>query len=287
MSIAAAHQWSQGEGVTVAVIDTGVDVSHPDLAGRTRIARNYVGDRAPAPVAERHGTAIAGIIAAVGNNGEGIVGVAPRVSLLSLRACWSADPAATVGTCNTFTLARALSAAIEARADVINLSLVGPSDPLLAALVTHAIERGAIVAGAVPAGGRIRGFPSEVPGVLPVDMAEQDRPAPTTLRAPGREVLTLAPQGHYDFVTGSSFATASVSGAVALMRARRPRLTSGDVRELLQRSMQASLGSLEPIEAIDACSALSALLTAGRCPQAAESGTASLTPPVSGTHVVR
>ena len=84
------------------------------------------------------------------NNGEGIVGVAPSAQLLVLRACWQDDCAegGDAATCNSFTLARALAHAIEDRAAVINLSLAGPDDALLARLLGSAIDRGAIVVGA-------------------------------------------------------------------------------------------------------------------------------------------
>jgi subtilisin family serine protease len=259
MSIAAAHQWSQGDGITVAVVDTGVDTSHPDLRGRVRQARNFV-DRDRAQFQrDRHGTAVAGIIAAVANNGQGIVGVAPHVELLALKACWQRDASSDGATCNSFTLALALAAAIDARADVINLSLVGPSDPLLAALAERATALGSIVVGAVPADGRVDGFPAGVHGVLPVDMAEQPTPAASALSAPGREVLTLTPQGHYDFATGSSLAAAGVSGIVALMRARQPQLDAAEARGVLTRSTQSVRVHAGEYRSINACAAVSAV----------------------------
>jgi hypothetical protein len=268
MSIAAAHEWSQGAGTTVAVIDTGVDTSHPDLVGRIRIARNFV-DKDPAQFTQdRHGTAVAGIIAAVGNNGQGIVGVAPRVGLIALKACWQLDHGS-VGSaaCNSFTLALAMSAAIEARVDVINLSLVGPSDPLLAQLVARATSLGIIVVGAVPSNGRMDGFPAGVSGVLPVDMAEQASSADTALRAPGREVLTLTPQGRYDFETGSSLAVAGVSGIVALMRARDPQLSPVDAHNVLARATQEiRLPSGPTVRSINACVAVTSVAASGDCP---------------------
>lgn len=267
MSVIAAHRWSRGEGVTVAVVDTGLESAHPDLAGRLRQTRNFVdGDRARFEQ-DRHGTEVAGVIAAVGNNGRGIVGVAPQVQLLAFKACWQSTPGSSAAVCNSFTLAQAIEAAIDARADVINLSLVGPADPLLTALTRKAIEQGTIVVGAVPAGGSTRGFPAGVPGVIAVDLAEQDTPAKEALRAPGRDILTLVPEGHYDFATGSSLATASVSGIVALMRAREPHMTATSARALLAQSTRDVVVGASGIESINACTALAALLTEGRCPE--------------------
>ena len=264
MSIDAAHVWSEGEGATVAVIDTGVDTRHPDLAGRVRRVRNFVdGDRAQFQ-RDRHGTAVAGIIAAVGNNGQGIVGVAPRVHVIALKACWQLPDF--TAACNSFTLALALAAAIDARVDVINLSLVGPFDPLLVALVRQASALGIVVMGAVPEDGRMDGFPAGASGVLPVDMAEHASQAPTALHAPGREVLTLTPQGHYDFQSGSSLAVAGVSGIVALLRALEPRLSPVDVRAALTNATQElRLADGVALRSINACLAVSAVVAAAQC----------------------
>ena len=108
----------------------------------------------------RHGTQVAGLIAAAANNGIGIVGVAPDVKLLAYKACWQTS-ATSAGRCNSFTLAQALADAMAARAQIINLSLVGPSDPLLAALIEKATESGLIVVGAVSADPRFS-FPRSI-----------------------------------------------------------------------------------------------------------------------------
>lgn len=265
MSIAAAHRLSRGEGVVVAVIDSAVDSAHPDLAGRVRDVRNFVASETPQFDHGRHGTEVAGVIAAVGNNGEGIVGVAPGVELLAFRACWQLRTDDDAARCNTFTLAQALAAAIDARADVINLSLVGPADPLLGALTAQATAMGSIVVGAVPAGGRLDGFPAGAPGVLPVAMAEDMVDTAVVLRAPGREILTLVPGGAYDFATGSSLAAGNVSGIVALLRARR-NLTAAEAKVLLTGSMRPVDVTAGTIRSIDACAALVTLLARGACP---------------------
>ena len=271
MSIPAAHRWSRGEGVVVALIDSGVDATHPDLAGRVRATRNFVESKSARPDRSRHGTEIAGVIAAVGDNGEGIVGVAPGVELLAFRACWEVRAMEGAAVCNTFTLAQALAAAIDAGADVVNLSLVGPADPLLGALTARATATGSIVVGAVPADGRMDGFPAGAPGVLPVQMAEGAAESSTALRAPGKEILTLAPGGGYDFATGSSVAVGNVSGIVALMRARRD-LSAAEARTLLAGSMRRMELTAGAVQSIDACAALAALLAGGDCPHAADAG---------------
>jgi hypothetical protein len=123
---ARAHLSSTGRDVAVAVIDTGADLAHPDLLGRVAVHRDLVmagaeregakpvaqregGTRSPATGADRHGTEVAGVIAAVGNNGQGIVGIAPGARLALYKACWYPAPAGAgpaAARCNSFTLAR-------------------------------------------------------------------------------------------------------------------------------------------------------------------------------------
>jgi len=262
---AQAQRWSSGVGVRVALIDSQVDAAHPDLRGRVRFARDFTGVGA---TPDRHGTEVAGVIAAVANNRQGIVGVAPEAELLALRACWPLDADGASAQCNSYTLAQALAAAVEAHAQIINLSLGGPADPLLEQLTAYAIGQGAIVVGAVPPDGRRDGFPLSVPGVIAVGVAGEAAP-PGALHAPGREVLTLEPGGHYDYASGSSLAAAHVSGALALMLAQDPQLTATTARELLVRSAADTASA-----SINACAALSALRGDQRCHRAAPADTA-------------
>ena len=253
---AGAQQWSRGEGIRIAIIDTGIDASHPDLAGRVVAMRNFVDADARRFARDRHGTAVAGVISSIANNNVGIVGVAPGAQLLALKACWHGDAGA--AHCNSFTLAQALSAAIEADADVVNLSLAGPVDPLLTQLVERALDGGAVVVAAAPPGGALDGFPAGVAGVIAVDVAGATA-ATGVLRAPGSHVITLVPGGSYDFVSGSSLAAAHVSGAVALLLAEHPELSPKDVGGLLRA------GASD----VNACAALAALRRDGRCAAAA------------------
>jgi subtilisin family serine protease len=242
-----AHRLSQGETVRIAVIDSAVDSQHPDLAGRVVAQRDFVGPGRNVPgLVEAHGTQVAGVMVANAHNAQGIVGVAPRAQLLAYRACWAA---AEGSRCNSFTLAQALAAALEAGAELINLSLAGPRDPLLEALAAQALHRGAWIVGAVPPGGRLDGFPLALPGVFAVASSNNGQAVPATaLAAPGERVLTLMPGACYDFASGSSMATAHVSGVLALMCALRPRLEPERARALLQGGVNAcrALQALAP-----------------------------------------
>lgn len=215
--LADLHRIASGRGTRVAVVDSGIDANHPDLAGQVVINRNFVSGQALVP--EQHGTAVAGIIAAKGNNRLGIVGVAPGARLLGLRACLqNRDSTA----CDTLSLAKALYFAVENKADVINLSLSGPDARLLREILNIAYARGTAVVAAfdpkLPGGG----FPASVPGVIAVSDVPAARRSGTIYVAPGRDVPTTEPGGRWFLVNGSSFAAAHVSGLVALIREHRP-----------------------------------------------------------------
>lgn len=257
---AAAQLWSRGEGVSVAIIDTGVATSHPDLDGRITLTRNFVDDDMKAFQTDRHGTQIAGIIGADANNGLGIVGVAPAVRLQVYKACQPARPQSMEAICNSFTLARALGAAIDGHAQIVNLSLGGPSDPLLSQIVGYGVQHGIVFVGAVPESGRLDGFPLNVAGVIAVDQSGRSENSPGVLRAPGLEIVSTAPDGRYDFATGSSFAAAHVTGAIALLRARVPAMSAVALQSVLERTAERDGG-----DTINVCAALDALQPRDDC----------------------
>jgi len=264
MDIAAAHRWSRGRGVRIALIDTGLDTTHPELRGRVDAERNFVDQDAQRFQQDRHGTAIAGVIAANGGNGQGIVGIAPEARLLALKACWQLQEGRDEARCNTFTLAQALAAAIELKAGIINLSLTGPPDPLLAALAQQATRAGIIIVGARGDG---PSFPGSIEQVLNVSRSEDPAVAGGVLQAPGREVLTLAPGGRYDFFSGSSISTGEISGVTALMLALRSHLNAREAQALLSQATDTTNSPAGPVRSVNACLALASLLGSGDCPR--------------------
>ena len=254
------HQIATGRNVRVAAIDSGVEVDHPDLRDRVVIARNFVDARND--VAETHGTAVAGIIAARANNGVGIVGVAPDAALLALRACWEAPPDKHSAVCSSFTLAKALQFALDRNASIINLSLSGPRDQLLARLLEIAKTRRVVVVAAADPHFADGGFPASFPGVLAVAADDAQDSSPETLLAPGRDIPTTLPGHRFGFVGGPSFATAQVTGLVALLLDIASNQTPQQIREVLAPS--AALASSTRHHAIvDACASVAR--TAGTC----------------------
>lgn len=233
LRIERAHARTQGAGVRIALIDTGVDTRHPDLRGRIASMRSFV-PRPPSPLWYRHGTAMAGLIAAVANNHIGIVGIAPRARLEVFEACWQLTVDQDDAVCNSMTLAKAITAAIEAHVQLVNLSIGGPDDKLLTLVVEEGIKKGVTFVGsAAPAED---GFPARVPGVIIAGSTEHPG-WPARLTAPASEVFTLRPEGEYDRESGTSVAAAEVTGAIALlMSAAHGRLSSGQISALLTAS---------------------------------------------------
>jgi hypothetical protein len=265
LQLPGAHRWSHGRGVRVAVIDTGMDLDHPELAGRVRLARNFVDSDEAQFRRDRHGTAVAGVLAATVNNGVGIVGVAPAVEILAFKACWHREPGGPA-LCNTLTLAAALAAALESGTHVINLSLWGPHDPLLGRLVERALKAGiTVVAPAHGSDHPERSFPLHIAGVLAVaDANETNHIGSARLAAPGRDVLTLTPAGHYDYVSGASLSSAMVSGVVALLLERRRTLGPADIVALLEKTAHAL--PQEPRQrVVNACDAVAAVIGSTGC----------------------
>lgn len=252
---ALAHNLSQGRGTQVAVVDTGVDLSHPELEGHIRTTQNLVDDDAQAFSNDRHGTEVAGIIAATGNNRQGIVGIAPDAVISVYKACWYAGPGARGARCNSFTLAKALAAIVDTNARVINLSLGGPADPLLGLLLGQLLEQGRIVVAAMPPSGSLGGFPDGKPGVLVVRVTSDTPAPPGVLGAPGHDILSTEPGGGYDFSSGSSMAAAHVSGIVALLLSLDPRLDAQAVHDILLESSKRTPDGLQ----VDAAAAVARL----------------------------
>jgi subtilisin family serine protease len=277
LHVQQAHRMATGKGVRVAVIDTGVDFQHPDLLGRIAKANDFVHQRNATFAADIHGTAVAGVIAAGANNDIGIVGVAPGSDIYALKACWPRAPGSREAECNSYTLALAVEFAItDAKVQVINLSLAGPEDPLLAKLLGAAISRGIVVV-AADGGAPGHSFPANVKGVLGVvgsddlkgGLARPSELFTASLAAPAVDIISTAPPNSYDFFSGSSLAAAEITGIVALMLEKNPKLTPAQIRDILQKTSHplAPPPGLPdpPVAQADACAAVAALAGGEGC----------------------
>lgn len=278
MMVQEAHRWSTGKGVTIAVVDSGVDTSHPDLEGRVVWSQDLLETAARDPI-NVHGTAIVGVIAAKANNQEGIVGVAPDAQILALKACWQTVAGTGEAICSTYTLVRALDLAIRARAKVINLSLTGPEDPILTRLLALALDRGTTVVSAVDEGGDTwPGFPASVDGVIAVGTAGMEDSGEREIQsgdhgelvAPGIDILTTVPGPGYDFMSGSSFAAAHTSGVAALILELQPGISPEELGALIHETADRPSeppASGRTLRTVNACAAVDSMIGAGSCPQ--------------------
>jgi len=274
MQIEAAQRWATGLNVTVAIIDTGTDLNHADLRGQIEEHQDFVGDDPTAFLNDIHGTAVAGVIAALADNGQGIVGIAPNAKLMALKACWPEEPASLEAVCDSLTLAKALDAAVRLKPAILNLSLTGPFDALLARLINKAVEQHIIIVAAddPEQTDLTSGFPASMENVVPVRLAHAQRstkPAtrPTWIVAPGSQVLTTFPQGSYNFISGSSFAAAHVSGVIALLLELQPNLSAAHVIEILQATVDRpdQIPGLQGPGVINACAAIAQLRGVPTC----------------------
>src|SRR6266568_8578749 len=221
LNLAEAHRLATGSRILVAVIDSGVDASHPDLVGAVVDNLDAANDNAP----HAHGTGMAGAIAAH----RSMLGTAPRVGLLTVRA-FGTRPNSADGT--TFNIIKGLDWAVERGARVINMSFAGPPDPRLRDALARVAKKGVVlVAAAGNAGPQSPPlYPAADPNVIAVTATDVDdklfsganRGTYIAVAAPGVEILVPAPEGEYQITTGTSVASAQVSGVAALLIERNP-----------------------------------------------------------------
>jgi hypothetical protein len=271
LHLAQAHRLARGEHVLVAVIDSKIDAAHPELAGTIAEEINVLDDKDTKP--HSHGTAMAGAIVAQSK----IMGVAPEARIIAIRAFSQTSAGAATGT--SYDLARAVDRAVAAKARVINLSFAGPNDPMLEKALKAAREAGAIlIAAAGNAGPKSAPlYPAADASVIAVTatdaqdnlFADANRGKYIAVAAPGVDVLVPAPGQSYEMTTGTSVAAAHVSGVVALLLGRHPKLAPDAVKAVLTKSAYRPQGSTADDYGAGVADAYKAVLTLD--PQAAPS----------------
>ncbi len=229
-------------GLSIGMIDTGLDASHPALARSVRANRLVTSSfrlerNTPAP--NEHGTGVAALL--VGDAANGVAGLVPDVMLYAADAFYSAKGQTVT---DTVSLLRALDWLRRQKVMLVNMSFTGPDDPLLAAAIQQAIGEGMIVvaaagnegAGAPPA------FPAAYPGVIAVTAVTNDlKPyqranhgAYIALAAPGVRIWTAAANGKASFASGTSYAAPYVTAiAATVLRAAGPGATSRDILQAI------------------------------------------------------
>ncbi|MFK7895720.1 MAG: S8 family serine peptidase [Myxococcota bacterium] len=265
----AAHQWVSGDGIRIAVIDTGVDFEHPDFASGQLQIENFVDGGRPSFASDRHGTAVAGIIGAQPENGEGIYGIAPGADLLASKACWHPAADSDAAVCSSWTIARAIDHALTRRTRVINLSLGGPPDELIEKLLREADANNIVVVAAAGESAEAIRFPASLEFVIAVYASDPEGDVPASPRAlsgraiaaPGIQILTTAPGARYLPRSGSSLATAHVAGAIALLLEYAPERSPAELALLVaggaeERAGTDAGGMQRSLPHLDVCASL-------------------------------
>jgi hypothetical protein len=236
LSLADVHRMVRGTNVPIAVIDSEIDAAHPDLEGAVTQRYDAVGtpDK-PHP----HGTGMAGAIGAH----QRLLGTAPAARLLAVHA-FSTSAATPEST--TFNILKGINWAVNQGVRVINMSFAGPKDPSLERALKVAYDKNImLIAAAGNAGPKSPPlYPGAYPDVIAVTATDVDdklfaganRGKYVSVSAPGVDILVPAPESTYQLTTGTSVAAAEVSGIVALLVERNPKLTPADVRRILQAS---------------------------------------------------
>jgi type VII secretion-associated serine protease mycosin len=238
LDLATAHRITRGEGVTVAVIDSGVDATHQDLLGNLLPGFDLVDpDNPDAWTPEEHGTLVAGVVAGHGHGpdrGEGVIGLAPGARVLPIRVSTGEDDQpATRG------VADGIQRAVASGATIISISLSSEHSELDQRAVEAARRADVVVvaaAGNRPDAEQVT-FPAALPTVVAVggvdrdgELAEFSVTGPEiALTAPGHDIVTTGPGNEYLVASGTSLAAPMVAGTAALVRSAFPDLTADQV----------------------------------------------------------
>jgi filamentous hemagglutinin family protein len=231
------HRLIKGTNIPIAVIDSQIDVKHPDLEGVFADQYDAVGGAAEAPHA--HGTGMAGAIAAH----RRLMGIAPAARIYAIHAFSSG---ATTADSTTFNILKGLDWAASKGVRVINMSFAGPRDPSMERALKTAHDKGIVlIAAAGNAGPKSPPlFPGADPNVIAVTatdandkiFAGANRGRYIAVAAPGVDILVPAPDNTYQLTTGTSVSSAEVAGIAALLLERNPNLTPEDIRKILTTS---------------------------------------------------
>jgi type VII secretion-associated serine protease mycosin len=273
LQVPDAWTTTTGQGVTVAVLDSGVDPNHADLSGQVTTGPDLVGGgaRPGDPFWGYHGTAMASAVAGHGHGAggrDGVMGVAPAARILSVRVVWddndpirrmSPSQRTEAGARSGNAIADGIRYAVDHGAQVINMSLGEASESSTRMAETDAAVRYAIAHGVVLVASAGNGaetsneteFPAAYPGVIAV--AAIDRAGhrasfsthgwTTSVAAPGVGVVAAHAGGGYLVGDGTSPAAALVSGVAALIRSRFPELSPAQVRSVLGRTASRPSGA--------------------------------------------
>lgn len=243
IDVAGAWRATTCPGVTIAVLDTGVDLDHPDLAGKLLPGATFIDGTTSADDDQGHGTEIAGVIAAATDNAIGVAGVCPDGNLLPVKVADSGGH--TDDAAGDVKVAAGIRWAVDHGARVINMSLGVLDTPAMIEAVNYAYAHDVLIVAAVGNSGDYPNpwpAPANLPHVLAVgatdangQRASYSSYGPQDLvLAPGDNVETTAMGGGYGSGGYTSIASPQVAGIAALIRSLRPDLNADQVRTLIE-----------------------------------------------------
>lgn len=237
-----AHKLADGANVTIAVIDSGIDVKHPELANSIADSFDALGSKEGPHV---HGTGVAGAIAAHAR----LMGSAPAARILAIRAFGKASSGAES---TSFVILRGLDYAAAHGAQVVNMSFAGPKDALIERGIAALAGKGIVmVAAAGNAGAKSPPlYPAANANVIAISATDahdklfraSNRGGYIAVAAPGVDLFLPAPDDKYQITSGTSFSAAYVSGLAGLMLERNPALKPEELRAILMKTAR-DLGS--------------------------------------------
>lgn len=292
LQLPTAWLQSRGAGVTVAVVDTGVDTAHPDLAANLVPGVDVIGSRVSSIMSDPngHGTHVSGTIAAVTDNAIGVAGVAPLAKVMPVRVL-DAD-----GSGYTSDVAEGIAYAADHGAGVVNLSLGGSSDdPVLRQAVTYAQSRDVLVvaaAGNSRTSGNATNYPAAIPSVTAVaatastnvDASFSNFGSYVDIAAPGVSIRSTIPDSSYASWSGTSMATPHVAAVAALVRSQQPALDQGQLGALLtSTATDLKTTGWDPYTGFGLVNPVAALAIAQPTPTATATATSWPTPTVTPT----
>jgi len=234
---------ARGDGIRLGIIDTGIDDGNLSLHQKLAEFADVTGTGWTPDV---HGSLVAGIIGADSGNGSGPQGVAPGAKLIGVKSCVAQSSRTAEATCWSSTLTRGMDAAVQRNVRIINMSVGGPDDRLLARTVDAAMKRGIVIVSAAgndgPSGKP--SYPAAFRGVIAVTAVDASanlysratRGVYVSLAAPGVDIVSTGPGGKSQAFSGTSAATAFVSGAVALLLQQQSNLSPPDLQNLLEQT---------------------------------------------------
>ena len=262
LNIEEVSQVLTGQGITIAMIDSGVEMDHPEINHAILEQIDFVSTDVLIP-SEHHGTGVAGAMIAQKGNGTGIIGLAPFAKLFAYRSCWETLGKKTI--CDSLTLARALDRVAKVKPDLLNLSLTGPKDRLLDSLIDVILKNGTHVVAAYDNSRKDNErFPTLRTGIsIAQDSFAENNFSHKTILAPGKEVLTTQPGKTYAFMSGSSMATAHLTSLYALAMQASPEINLTEFSELFKNYTQKTSSGNQ----IDVCAVFLKLKVDIQCSQ--------------------